>query len=616
MERCNGLGSEWETVACRAGLICEDGACQERICVEGEEGCFDEDTRGVCNADGLAFIEGEDCPASHRCERGFCIDPCEAARSATSYDGCRFFAVDLPQIGEANRRQDTHPFAVVLANATEVEGTITVSTRGEAVVEMVASQEVVFTSQLGQQLRETVFSYVSDANGRRRNISGRAESIVLPPGGMATIILPNASAGTVSPVVQTTEAQFRSELTSIAYRVDTTVPVTAYQFQPLCCSHSYTADASILIPAGSLGREYYAVASPHFLHTWPNPLGQPVRESLPGFVSIVASDQEARVAIEIGDKRVALPQGMTLDNNGVLHAQLRPYDVLTLISAEGGTITQGDLTGLHITATEEIAVFGGHTCAYLPFRVMACDHMESLNMPVETWRAEYVAAHTVWRGTQRTEVNYYRVQAKEANTALNFDPPLSQIATTGTIESGLPDCRHMGQVPTLDAGEWCEFGTRSDFHLRGSEPIALTQFITSALTAGSSGFGLPLANSADPAMSAVPPVAQFRTSYNFLMADTYELSYAVLIHGIDSILQIDGVGVNRGEMGDPGRNLYLLEGPDQIGESAWHRTVVRVPAGAHQARDMTRNAFGLMVHAYDDNVSYAYPGGMNMTKAQ
>ena len=87
-------------------------------------------------------------------------------------------------------------------------------------------------------------------------------------------------------------------------------------------------------------------------------------------------------------------------------------------------------------------------------------------MPVETWRDEYVGARTVWRGRDAREMNYYRIQASRDGTVLNFDPPLSDLATDGPVAGGLPDCRHMGRVPELDAGGWCEFGTRTDFHLR------------------------------------------------------------------------------------------------------------------------------------------------------
>ena len=69
--------------------------------------------------------------------------------------------------------------------------------------------------------------------------------------------------------------------------------MTAYQFQPICCSHSYTADASILIPAGSLGEEYYAVSSPHFEYTWQIPLQGAIEESLPGFSRSLRAIAEA-----------------------------------------------------------------------------------------------------------------------------------------------------------------------------------------------------------------------------------------------------------------------------------------------------------------------------------
>ena len=615
MEQCDGLGSAWQVIDCGDGLTCQDGACLEQICVDEDLGCFDATTRGICNEDGTGWDAGEPCPEGNRCSRGYCVDPCDEARGMVSYDGCRFFAVDLPQIGEVNVRQDTHPFAVVLANPSEVPGRVTITRSGDQVVDMVASTEVTYTSGLGGVQRATVNSFKVDANGRRTNLNGALDGVEIPAGGMVSLILPNNSAGT-APVVQGRAAEFRSELRALAYRVDTTVPVTAYQFQPICCSHSYTADASILIPAGSLGEEYYAVSSPHFEYTWQIPLQGEVYESLPGFVSIVASDREARVQIDLSNKAVQLPNGMTLDNNGILHAQLRPYDVLTLITEpDGVNLANADLTGVHIRSDHEVAVFGGHTCTYLPHGVMACDHIESLNMPVETWRDEYVAARTVWRGRDTREMNYYRIQAQRDGTQLNFDPPLQDIANAGPVAQSLPDCRHMGRVPELNAGEWCEFGTRSDFHLRGNGPIAVTQTVTSALTAGGSMFA-PLPNSGDPAMTAIPPVAQYRSQYSFLMADTYELSYAVLIHQAGAIMQIDGIGVNQGEMGNPNRGMYLLEGPTQIGESNWYRSVVRMPSGPHQVVDMLDDNFGLMVHAYDDNVSYAYPGGMNMIKAR
>ena len=47
---------------------------------------------------------------------------------------------------------------------------------------------------------------------------------------------------------------------------------------------------------------------------------------------------------------------------------------------------------------------------------------------------------------------------------------------------------------------------------------------------------------------------------------------------------------------------------------AWQVTIVKVSAGPHQIVSLTGDTFGLMVYAYDDYVSYAYPGGMNLEK--
>ena len=47
---------------------------------------------------------------------------------------------------------------------------------------------------------------------------------------------------------------------------------------------------------------------------------------------------------------------------------------------------------------------------------------------------------------------------------------------------------------------------------------------------------------------------------------------------------------------------------------AWRLSTIKVSAGNHQIMSMTGDTFGLMVYAYDDYVSYAYPGGMNLEK--
>ena len=59
---------------------------------------------------------------------------------------------------------------------------MTVTRSGEQVVEMVASQEVTYTSGLGQVQRATVNLFKVDANGRRTNLRGDLDGVEIPAG--------------------------------------------------------------------------------------------------------------------------------------------------------------------------------------------------------------------------------------------------------------------------------------------------------------------------------------------------------------------------------------------------------------------------------------------------
>lgn len=46
------------------------------------------------------------------------------------------------------------------------------------------------------------------------------------------------------------------------------------------------------------------------------------------------------------------------------------------------SVTNGDLTGSFITSNNPVAVFTGHTCAYVPQNISACDHLIEQAPPV------------------------------------------------------------------------------------------------------------------------------------------------------------------------------------------------------------------------------------------
>ncbi len=612
-QRCDDDGMIWVWSPCRQGERCRgEGRCEPTICRPESTGCIDDRTIGRCNEEGSNWVPEATCESGTICDNGRCKDACDMARQRSSYDGCTFFAVDLPQIGEAERRQDQHPFAVVLANTQSYGVRVTID-YADGSIAQAAGPTVVPGGDV------SVASQVETADGEVRDASGSVEGVEIPPQGIGTFILPSRSAGTV---VQGNRVDYVSEIAARAYRVQTDGPVTAYQFQPLCCNYSFTNDATLLIPAGSQGLDYLAVSATH--------------QSRPGFLTVVASEQATTLDIDLGNRRVALPPGLQLQG-GMLRTELEPYEVLTLVTS-GGTGLQADLTGVRVAASTEVSVFGGHVCTDIPHDSNACDHLETVVMPVSTWRAEYVAAHTLLRSRQPTEVNYYRIQVAEAGTRISIDPAMDQLSPLPPMARGLPNCTEAveagGQL-VLGAGQWCEFGTQSDFVLRANNRIQLTQFISGQESTRPNPVGGCRSNddcdggrcflgqcigrsggdhAGDPAMTIVPPTDQFRTEYIFLTPSTYWAQYVNIIHVPGAEILLDGIGMNLGEMFSEEQLPWLAEADESIGDGHWMRSVIKLGPGRHQIEALDGQPFGIMVYAYDDYVSYAYPGGMDLAK--
>ncbi|MBF94598.1 MAG: hypothetical protein CMH58_05490 [Myxococcales bacterium] len=603
-EICQDDGQGWRRFPCRTNQSCQDGGCiqDEGRCVPGETTCLDEETIGRCDDSGENWQQESTCPADSRCQQGRCISPCDRARDNRSYQGCAFYAVDLPQVsGDAD--QDQHPFAVVIANPQEDPLEVTVTGQLGGVVELVEQQTVVESlrsAQGGVPRRETVYSEVHDADGSIERIRGSARGIEVPPRGLATLILPSNSAGTRRQGLTTT---FHSEQASRAYRVETTLPVTAYQFQPLCCSHSFTNDATILMPVGAQGNHYYPVAPPIF------------RGQVPGFVSVVGGDEAAQVQINLGDKQVELPPGASAPG-GILSLELLPYEVLTLFN-EAGAAVRSDLTGIEVLSDKEVSVFGGHVCTFVPENKGYCDHLETSMLPVSTWRSEVVASHTHWRGNEPGEVNYYRIQAAADDTRIRIIPDLDRIDTHGTMAPGLPRCTEMmrdGQLE-LDQGQWCELGTRIDFVARANGAIQMVQFMAGSETSVAVIDQNAMNQRGDPAVLAIPPTEQYRREYTFLAPTTYESNYINLIHRPGTEILLDGQEVDGTTMGNANQLPHLVLANQDIGDRVWQMSVVEIGPGAHRVESADGDRFGITVYAYDRDVSYAYAGGMDLAKA-
>ena len=371
-----------------------------------------------------------------------------------------------------------------------------------------------------------------------------------------------------------------SALTSNTYRISSGTPVTVHQFNPMNNADVSSNDASLLLPSTSVGTEYIVIG-------WPSIVAD---ADLRAYVAIINPNPEP-TEVTVTSPIATLPgPGVVALRAGVPQAfTLEEGQILSLITND---LSHSGLTGMEIVGTQPIVVFSGHECANVPSDNNFCDHLEQQLLPVDTWGTEFVGAKFQPRGT---EPDVWRVVAAERSTMITTSPSIPGI-------NGI----------TLHRGEMREFVTTSDFVLSASGPVQLAQFMVGSAYPGALG-GCDLV-SADPITSgcAIPrtcefesgigdpafllnvPTAQFRNEYIVLTPERYEEDYLTLVSPAGTTITLDGRAIT-----DP---------PTRLG--AWEIRRISAADGPHRlAGD---NEFGLYAYGYDCDVSYAYPGGLNL----
>ena len=355
-----------------------------------------------------------------------------------------------------------------------------------------------------------------------------------------------------------------------AFFVESDVPVTVHQFNPANNSGVYSNDASLLLPVHSLGDRYRAAC-------WPHDTSGTEEEHWAGyadFITVVATQPDTKVrivptaAVRAGDGVPPLQEGQLLE------VYLRQAEVLQVesdnsASADGRT----DLTGSLITADKPVAVFSGNECALVPDGVEACDHIEEQLFPTHAWGEEFYVAKFEPR---KTEDDLYRIIADEDGTEVTTNPTLD----------GFP--------VTLDGGDFHQFVHDGDFEISSSAPVSVVQYMTGSQYCGEDGLAI-----GDPAMSVVLPLEQFIDEIIFLTPDRYTEDYVNIVApvGIGEII-LDGDDITTGEWVEFPSGDYMRS---------------RVPASPGVHHLAASQPVGVIVYGYDNDVSYAYPGGAFLT---
>ncbi len=557
---CKDDGTTFEAIEqCLAGQTCADGQCFD--CYPGQRRCSAAGAAESCSLAGHWEVTQDCTSAGLSCLLGTCVSPCVRDPKSKSNSGCDYWAVDV----------DNHPaaqgsvYAVIVSNLSEQKATVTVTKKDSAGVQaaQVLTREVV-------------------------------------PGGLEILELPQRNMGSAG-------------IWWTAYRLESTVPIVAYQFNPLENVNVFSNDATMLLPANALGTDYIAVSRFQFVSGAPND-PNPYR----GWIAVVAPSTGTDVTVTPSIRTQAGTSMATMSAGQTYTYALEPYQVLNIKSDQD----QGDLTGTIIHATRPVGVFGGHEAAITGTQCCA-DHLEQQLFPVATWGTSYIATKSYPR---LAESDYWRVVAAEDDTHVSFNPAVSTNVTLGR-------------------GKWVEVQSPSDFVITADKPIEVAQYIASSLeivkppeytpcaseadcylpyvcvsAGGVSGCSPPACTSdaqcpqshvctlfpngkrqcrpiGDPAMIMIPPAKQFRNDYVFLTPNKYAHDYVNIIAPSDASVTLDG-------------NLLGAVSFAAIAGSDWKVSRLEVGDGVHKI--VANKPVGVVVYGYDRDVGYGYAGGLNL----
>ncbi len=648
-EVCND-DAEWEAFFCEGAEVCFDGECASTVCepftVESCNSCrsyvgcnaggtaqgewpvpFDrtcEDVDGVptlipavctpnasrCSAEDPNVVEtcGEcgqswgiarDCFGEDEttvCDLGACITQCEFIRKRDTYIGCEYWAIDLDNAlvpsGGGTLDADGTPFAVVLSNPSET-----------------LAAEVTISMQ-----------------------DGEVYAAVIPPLGLEIARLHYYANGADTVGLPLADLQ-GTMIGAEAFRIEASLPIVAYQFNPLQNEEVYSNDASLLFPTSSLGTDYWVMTR------------RQTFDSLKGYVTVAAVlEGETRVTVTLPEYTQENPL-ITLSGVNVRTSEpigpmrggdtrefvLRQYEVLNIETNRPGA----DLTGTHVTSDRQIAVFGGAEAANAPnddscvhrvsqndwvceatrrtlnpvpctndngdpdisrcsdYITCCADHIEHQMLPSFAWGRSFNATRSVQRGD---EADSWRILASQDNTRVN----LIGLPDTWPLIDLLPSPGR--REIDLDAGEWVDFQSPVDFEISATGPIMVGQFLQAEFAPFPQSIDAEKephvdAGTGDPGFILGVPSEQYRDSYTFLAPDAFEFDYVTITAPVGTTVQLDGEAL------EPSEFEVFGSGDFAVARRA-------IADGAHT---LTADApVGLMVHGYDRFVSYGYPGGLDL----
>jgi hypothetical protein len=459
---------------------------------------------------------------------------CQQAEAALSNQGCRFWAVDLPNAWkvQAFPAPELQTFAIVAANTSGFAATVSVYAGTDAApiktgkVPSDATYVFALDNALGTKNRESSF-------------------------------------GT-------------------AYRVESDLPITLYQFNPLDNSTEvFSNDASLLFPVHVLDRDYTAVTGDG---TRLGALNDHYNAG--AFVTVVATEDDTHVDLFLPKGVPIYPSATKLTLTRGQTYTLMSNGVANLFQNVAG---QGNLSGTRVAADRPVAVFSGNVASFEPTPQNGCcaDHLEHQMLPLSAWGSSYVVTAAAPNSGSAEDKVRVRIVGSFDGTKLSYSPAPPP-----------------GAPATIDAYQTVAFTADSSFVVSADQPFSVFEFLLSNAVVTVDPTPDDDADNGtwpgDPAMILVPPSAQYQSKYVFLVPKEYAANFVTIVRPAGAGVTLDGADVTADAAWDP---------VGMHDDTSWERGHFAVAGGPHTVEAADEAKIGIIVVGYDTAVSFGYAGG-------
>jgi hypothetical protein len=419
-------------------------------------------------------------------------------------------------------------------------------------------------------------------------------------------------------------------LTRHAYQIKSTVPVVAFQFNPLENVNVFSNDASLLKPVEALGGNSGTLEDAYVVLGWPqtiahtdNPdtnFGSDVRLDFRAFLSVAATRDNTRVRVTSATRVMGGGPIGEMQAGDSSEFVLGAFDVLNLETDDFGA----DFTSSLVQSDQPVAVFSGTEASDSPRfnriseRRCCADHLEEQLDPIRTAGKRFVAAHSFNR----------HLAVGNAGAALDPEPEdevfriIAVLDQGATVRTSLPD--DLAQFRLDAKGSMREIVTAQDFWVVSDNPIMLGN-----VTASQSAAGIPNnLPGGDPSLVFIPPIEQYRSNYVFLTPDKYSFDFlrimaprtAQIVFDAQPMEMIPGCHLEAGTVLDQpldpsfGYVVYRCQLSFPIIDPNLGADQPLSPGeqsdGVHQLQ--SDQPIGVIVDGFDRNVSYGYAAGTDL----